>query len=136
MLALGGCASVYRNHGYVPTDDMLDQVVVGVDTRDSVVETLGQPSAQGIVDPSGVYYVSSRFRHWAWRAPQEIERDIVAISFDDQGVVRNVERFGIEDGRVVTISRRVTGEELGGATLLGQLLDNFGVAAPGTGTPN
>lgn len=135
ILSLGGCTSVYRNHGYVPTESLLDEVVVGVDTRDSVIETLGRPSVEGVVDQSGIYYIGSRFRHWAWRAPEEINREIVAISFDDQGVVRNVERLGLEDGRVVAISRRVTDEELGGTSLFDQLFRNFGAIAPGTGQP-
>lgn len=135
MLSLGGCASVYRNHGYVPADSLLEEVVVGVDTRDSVIETLGRPSTEGVVNQSGVYYIGSRFRHWAWRAPQEVEREIVAISFDDQGIVRNVERLGLEDGRVVALSRRVTDEELGGTSFFDQLFGNFGVIAPGTGQP-
>lgn len=136
LASLGACTSVYRNHGYVPTDDLLDQVVVGVDTRDSVIGTLGNPSASGVLDQSGVYYVQSRFRHWAWRAPEAVEREIVAISFDENGVVGNVERFGLEDGRVVVLSRRVTGGELGATTLIDQLFSNVGVAAPASGQPN
>lgn len=135
LLSLGGCVAVYRNHGYVPTDSLLEEVVVGVDTRDSVIEALGRPSAEGVVNQSGVYYIGSRFRHWAWRAPQEVNREIVAISFDDQGIVRNVERLGLEDGRVVALSRRVTDKELGGTGFFNQLFNNFGTIAPGTGQP-
>lgn len=135
MLSLGACTSVYRDHGYVPEDALLEEVVVGVDTRDSVIGTLGKPSASGLVEQSGIYYVGTRFRHWAWRAPEPVQREIVAISFDDQGVVSNIERFGLEDGRVVVISRRVTGEGQGEITLLDQLFSNFGIATPGSTDP-
>ena len=39
-----GCSAQYRNHGYVPSEEDLAEVVIGVDTRDSVAETLGAPT--------------------------------------------------------------------------------------------
>jgi len=129
VLAVAGlmaCTPIFRDHGYTPTDDQLAEVVVGVDTRDSVEGTLGRPSSAGLLDGSGLYYVSSRRRHFAWRAPQEIEREVVAISFDDDGVVTNIERFGLEDGNVVALSRRVTDTNIRGVTFIGQLLGNLG----------
>jgi len=46
-LALAGCSATYDNHGYVPTDLDLEQVLPGVDTRDTIVDTIGRPSASG-----------------------------------------------------------------------------------------
>lgn len=126
LLALGACSAIYRNHGYAPTDAELAEVIVGVDTRDSVEGTLGRPSSAGILAESGFYYVSSRRRHFAWRAPEEVDRQVVAISFDDSGVVENVERFGLQDGTVVALSRRVTDSNIRGITFLRQLLGNLG----------
>lgn len=126
VLLVAGCSSVYRNHGYVPKDEDLSQVVVGVDTRDSVAETVGPPAASGVLDSSGFYYVQSRVRHFAYRRPEVVSREVLAISFDNSGVVRNIERFGLEDGQVVPLARRVT--ETGGSqsNFLRQLLNNLG----------
>ena len=60
------------------------------------------------------------------RRPQEIDRQVVAVSFDANGVVANIERFGLERGRVVTLSRRVTDSGVTGVSLAGQLLGNLG----------
>ena len=46
-------------------------------------------------------------------------REIVAITFDDSGVVRNIERFGLEDGNVVALSRRVTDSNVQGVGSVG-----------------
>ncbi len=124
--ALSACSAVYRNHGYIPPQEALDQVVVGVDTRDSLAETLGRPSSTGLLDASGWYYVQSRWRHFAYRAPEEIDRQVVAISFDARGTVANVERFGLENGRVVVLSRRVTETSIRGVSFLRTLYQNFG----------
>ncbi len=125
-LALSACAPVFRDHGYVPTDADLEAVVVGESTRDSVAAAVGRPSAQGLLNDQGWYYVQSRWRSFGPRQPQEVDRQVVAITFDEGGVVRNVERFGLEDGRVVALSRRVTQSNIKGISLIRQLFSSFG----------
>ena len=120
------CSAIYRNHGYVPAEDELALLTVGEDTRDSVEVAVGRPSAAGLLNDEGWYYVQSRYRQVGPRAAQEIERQLVAISFDEGGTITNIERFGLADGRVVTLSRRVTETNIKGASLIRQLLSNFG----------
>ncbi|WP_342592295.1 outer membrane protein assembly factor BamE [Oceaniglobus trochenteri] len=126
VLAVAGCTAIYRNHGYVPADDELEAVVVGQDTRETVAAAVGRPTSTGVLDVGGWYYVKSRFRHFAYRAPQEIEREVLAISFDETGTVENIERFGLQDGRVVALSRRVTDSNVKGIGFLQQLFGNIG----------
>ncbi len=125
VLALAGCADLYRNHGYVPADEDLARVELG-DDQQIVAREVGLPTATGIRDDSGWYYVRSRWRTYAYRAPVEIDREVVAISFDDGGEVANIERFGLRDGNVVRISRRVTSSNTEGIGFLRQLLGNIG----------
>ena len=126
MAALVACTAQFRNHGYVPLADDLSNIVVGVDTRDSVAETVGTPSTGGILDNSGYYYVRTRVRHYAYQAPRVIEREVVAITFDKRGVVRNIERYGLEDGKVVPLERRVTDAAVANLSFLRQLLGSLG----------
>ena len=70
IAATAACSSIYRNHGYVPAQEVLDEIVVGLDTRDSVAETAGPPSAMGVTDAGGFYYVRSRTRTLGFRAPE------------------------------------------------------------------
>ncbi len=126
LVALSACTSIYRNHGYVPTDKDLAEVVVGESTQDDVGLAIGRPSSIGVLTGSGWFYVGSRFKQQGLRAPVEIDRQVVAITFDDAGVVENVERFGLEKGQVVVISRRVTDSNIKGVGFLRQLLGNIG----------
>ena len=130
LLMTMACTAIYRNHGYVPPDADLDQITVGRDTRDSVETLIGRPSAQGLLNEQGWYYVQSRFRTRGASAPKEIGREVVAISFDDGGTVTNVERFGLERGRVVPLSRRVTETNIRGRSVLTQIFSNFGRVDP------
>lgn len=125
-LGLAACSPVYRNHGYVPPDEELAQVVVGQTTRDELDGLIGRPSAQGLLAGTGWYYVGSRWVRNGLRDPQEIRRQVVAISFDDAGTVTNVERFGIERGSVVVLSRRITDSGVSNLGLIRQLMGNVG----------
>jgi outer membrane protein assembly factor BamE (lipoprotein component of BamABCDE complex) len=128
-LALGGavaCTPLYRNHGYIPLDEDLNAIVIGQDTRETVLETFGSPTAGGVMNDEGFYYVRSRFRHYGPLEPQEIDRQVLAVSFAPSGVVQNIERFGLEDGQVVTLSRRVTDDNIRDTTFIRQLLGNLG----------
>lgn len=130
-LTLSACVAEYRNHGYVPKEDQLAEITVGVDTRDTVAESVGAPSSSGVLDSSGYYYVSTRVKHSGLRAPQVVDRQLVAISFDQAGVVANVERFGLERGRFVPLERRITDTGASNRGFLRQLLGNLTNFNPG-----
>ena len=126
VAGLGACAAVYRNHGYVPSEAELALIEVGRDTRETVGAAIGRPGAAGVLKDAGWFYVQSRWRELGYRAPEVIDRQVVAISFTDAGVVSNIERFTLADGRVVPLSRRVTETDVKGATFIGQLLSGIG----------
>lgn len=128
---LAACTALYQNHGYVPSDADLERVVVGESTREDVAKAVGRPSSTGLLTGGAWYYVGSRFRHYGPREPQEVDRQVVAISFDEGGTVENVERFGLERGQVVVLSRRVTDSNIKGLSFLQQLLGNIGNISAG-----
>jgi outer membrane protein assembly factor BamE (lipoprotein component of BamABCDE complex) len=108
LVLAAACAPRMRYHGYAPSDAELATIQVGRDTRETVAERLGRPSMVGVLEGSDWFWVQSDWRHDHWRAPVEVDRQVVAISFDRAGRVANIERFGLRDGQVVALSRRVT----------------------------
>ena len=66
------CSSQIRNHGYVPPNEDLTQIVVGQDTRESVRALVGPPSADGVQRGGDYYYVQSKFRTLAFFQPEEV----------------------------------------------------------------
>lgn len=125
-LTLAACATLYRNHGYVPADEDLATLVVGKDTRETAAPKVGRPSASGLLNDTSWFYVQSRWEHRGALAPREIDRQVVALTFSDAGVLSNVERFGIERGQVVPLSRRVTESTVKSVGTLRQIFSNFG----------
>jgi outer membrane protein assembly factor BamE (lipoprotein component of BamABCDE complex) len=125
-LVLSACTPVQRFHGYAPTDTELAEIEVGQDTRESVAEKVGRPGVAGVMQGGAWYYVQSDWVEEGWRAPVETKREVVAISFDANDRVSNVERFGLQDGQVVALSRRVTASGPMGQSVLRQLLGSIG----------
>lgn len=120
------CTPQLRDHGYLPSEDELSFIVVGVDTRDSVADTIGAPGTAGVLAGGNYYYIGDTVQTIGWQAPKVIEREIVAVTFDDAGVVTNVVRYGLEDGRVVPLVKRVTESSDGDIRFLRKLFGNIG----------
>jgi outer membrane protein assembly factor BamE (lipoprotein component of BamABCDE complex) len=126
IFGLAACSPVYRNHGYAPSDRDLALIEVGSDTRETVAEKVGRPSASGLLNDVGWFYVQSRWKDYGARPSEEIDRQVVSITFTESGTVANVERFGMERGRIVPLSRRVTDSNIKGVSFLRQLLGSIG----------
>lgn len=126
LLGLQACSPSFRNHGFVPREDQMADIAIGRDTRETVAQKIGGPSASSLRRNDAWYYVESRFRHVGFQAPREIEREVLRIRFDSAGRVANVERFGLENGQVVRLSTRVTETVTTDRGFLGQIFGGLG----------
>ena len=137
MIALlMACTPSFTRHGYVPESKDLDRITVGQDTRETVAALIGRPSTAGLLNDVGWFYVQSAWKQRGVAAPTEVDRQVVAITFDDKGTVANVERFGLEKGQVVALSRRITKDNVASAGFLRQLFGNIGGISTSQLIPN
>lgn len=130
-LGVVGCAPTYTTHGFTPQAEVLDTIEAGTDTRGSVLRKLGRPSSSGTFDSSVWYYVASKMEEFAFYEPKVVDRKVVVVKFDDAGLVTAVNRYGVEDGKVVDLVTMTTptfGREL---TVLQQIMGNVGRVDPG-----
>lgn len=122
-LMLGACAPTTQLHGYVPSPTDVSRIRPGVDTTETVLEILGRPSSAGLLQDSSWYYVQSTIENFTYNRPRVVDRTVLAVNYAPDGVVRDIQRYGLEDGRVVNLTTRTT--ETGGRTL-GLLEQLFG----------
>jgi outer membrane protein assembly factor BamE (lipoprotein component of BamABCDE complex) len=125
-LALGACVAQVSNHGYRLDERALAQIEPGRTTRDDVVQLLGSPSALTTFDGATWYYVSQRTERMSFYQEEVVNRDVVSITFDEQGTVAQVDRHGLEQAHEVSLVERETptvGSEL---TALEQFIGNIG----------
>jgi outer membrane protein assembly factor BamE (lipoprotein component of BamABCDE complex) len=107
------------------------ELVVGVDSRATVDDVIGAPTSSGLLAGGDYYYVRSRVRSFGMFRPEVVERQLLAISFDESGTIANIERFDLQDGNAVALSRRVTDSSVVGNGFWRQILGNFGNIDPG-----
>ncbi|MEM6578731.1 MAG: outer membrane protein assembly factor BamE [Pseudomonadota bacterium] len=126
MLGLAACSPIYSNHGYLPPQEELAELKIGVDTRETVDDKVGTPSSSGVLSDGDYYYIRTRIKAVGPRKPEVVERQVLAISFAPNDKIANIETFSLADGRVVPLTRRVTESSVQGSGFLRQLLNNIG----------
>ena len=125
VAAATGCAPTVQVHGYMPPPEDIARIRPGFDDTGSVEEILGRPSSNGVLRDSAWYYVQSRVESFTYNPPRVVDRTVLAVNFDQRGVVRGIERYGLEDGKIINLEARTTetgGREMG---VLEQLFGNI-----------
>jgi len=147
LAVLGACTARVSERGYVFDERDLVRLEPKVTTKPQVREIMGSPSTASLIEGESWFYISSVQATYAFFKPEEIERKVVAVFFDESGmVVDEVGYYGLEDGQIINLVERETptgGREL---TVLQQIFGNVGrfnapaasqqrTGSPGSGIP-
>ena len=131
ILTIAGCTTQFRNQGYIPTEEEIAALVVGVDTRDSVFEALGTPTTYGVLQNDQAYYLRSRFERFGARAPKEVERQVLALAFDKDGVLSAWGQYSLTDGQVVVLNTDVTESGIESLAVFRRIVSSIGRPSAG-----
>ena len=104
---LAGCTTgEVFNQGYVVDQTALDLTPVG-SSREQVLLSLGTPSTTATFDNEVFYYVSQKRTRGAMFMKQKlVDQSVLAVYFGEDGTVRQIANYTLQDGRVFdTISR-------------------------------
>lgn len=128
---LANCTPIVDHRGYLPRQGDMQNLQPGM-SKVEVEALLGSPSTTATINVAGdsYYYISSVVEQRAFLRPKEVERQVVAIRFNQTDQVESFAHYGLEDGQIVNFSSRETptrGREL---TILQQLISNAGNVAP------
>lgn len=126
LAGVAACSPIKHTHGYTPRSNELDEIKVGVDTRESVQNKLGRPSTLGAFDDDDWIYVSIKSETIAFFEPEVVDKRVVLVTFDKEGVVADVGNYGIEDGRVIDMVSRKTPTSGRKLNMLQQVFQNIG----------
>ena len=127
LLALGACSSEVRVRGNLPDLEDISAINPGIDTRRDVAAKLGTPSALSTFESGTWYYIGSREEQGAsFTLPEEIERSVLIVTFDDTGIVQATELRTLEDGQEIEIVERETPTEGQELTVFDQIFGNIG----------
>lgn len=129
---VAACSPIERYHGFVPPETEVAALEIGVTSKDEVVSLFGVPIADRALQNNTIYYAASKFEQFGPFAPNEVERQVLAVAFDANDRLRNVSRYTLEDGRVIALDRRVTDDGIEDVSFLTQLFGAFGRIDAGT----
>ncbi len=105
---LAGCTPLRSHQGYVVDTDLVNSVQPGVDNRQSVQQTLGQPSFASQFGDGDWYYVARDSRNFAFNKPKAQAQIALRISFDANGTVTAIRRSGVEEIASINPSDKTT----------------------------
>jgi outer membrane protein assembly factor BamE (lipoprotein component of BamABCDE complex) len=120
------CSPRIDQRGNKPDEEQVVQINPGVDDKNRVAELIGTPSTISTFDDRTWYYISKRTETTAFFDPDVTDQEVLAINFDESGVVQNMRVYGQEDGRTIAYVDRTTPTEGNELTLIQQLLGNLG----------
>ncbi|MFN4008514.1 MAG: outer membrane protein assembly factor BamE [Pannonibacter sp.] len=106
-LTVGGCFTQTFNHGHSISPDMLQQVQVG-SSKENVELVLGSPSTTSDISGLTYYYISQVSETTAFMGNKIVEQRVVAVYFDEDGFVKDIANYGMQDGKVFDFITRTT----------------------------
>ena len=126
---LAGCsvfAPPEQSRGNRVDPDVLAELVPGTSSRADATALLGSPTAKGSFDENVWLYIGSVTRTRVARTPSMITLDLVKLTFDDSGVLRQIEHRDLEDALPVSVVQRTTPSPGSDASVMQQLFGNIG----------
>jgi outer membrane protein assembly factor BamE (lipoprotein component of BamABCDE complex) len=127
ILLLTGCAETITKHGHQFREADLQQVTPGM-SQEQVKLTLGSPTTtSAVATGNSFYYISSTEAEKSFLSPRETDRQVVAVYFNQTGMVEQVANYGLKDGKVFDyISRKTPAPGGRDEGLLKSLFRNLG----------
>jgi outer membrane protein assembly factor BamE (lipoprotein component of BamABCDE complex) len=124
---LAACSPTIHRHGHHLEAAELQQVQPGMG-QDQVKAVLGSPTTTATVSGGqAYYYISSTTSQSSLFAPNETDRQVVAVYFNPTGSVDRVANYGMKDGKVFDFVSRTTPHHAKDEGLLRSLFRNLGV---------
>ena len=136
LALLAGCTSFppFRApetlHGNRVDDYRLKELVPGTSTQADVTALIGSPTVKATFDSNTWLYLSEVTQIRIARTPGVNSQAVVALSFDDRGVLRDIKKLDQADQLPVTVVARETPSPGTSASFLQQLFGNVGKFNP------
>ena len=134
LLLLSGCSffeATPQARGNRVDADVLKELTPGTSTRADASALLGSPTAKATFDDNQWIYIGSLTRPVIGQTQAVLSQDVVLLTFDQQGVLRDVKQLNKGDALPVTMVARATPSPGSEASILQQLLGNVGRFSPG-----
>ena len=112
--------------GDAPETLRANAIKAGTHTKDDVARLLGTPTSITLFEKESWLYIESEEQNRLFLPQQEIDREVIQITFKKNGVVERVKKWTLEDGKDIAFDSDTTpvvGKDL---SVIDEMVGNFG----------
>src|SRR5580698_6007934 len=102
--------------------ESLKELTPGTSTKADVTAVIGSPTATATFDDNTWLYISELTQTRVGRTLGEVDQHVVVLTFDDKGVLKDVNRKTMDDSLPVSVIARTTPSPGTEASFMQQLL--------------
>lgn len=128
-LIITSCTNIEEYHGSPIKPKVVRQIEPNV-TKAQVTGLLGSPSTTSSYGEEIWYYIANNKNQNIFSDDDMVEQEVLAIYFNEDDKVFNVESYGLRDAQEVELSSRKTSTAGHDLTVMEQLLGNVGRFVP------
>ena len=134
LFSLNSCISQKLVHGNLPDAQLVSLLKVGIDSKKSTTEILGEPTFRGVLGDNSFYYVGTVNSKLAFLDPKLDTQFILEINFDKNNKLKKLYLYDENESIDVSMSSLETKHSGKKLTFLQQIFGNIGVGGMGRGT--
>lgn len=125
-VSLIACSPTIATHGHTLDEAQLTQIEPGRSSRNDVLQLLGSPSSLASFNDATWYYVSQRTEKVSFYQEKLVAQDVIAVTFNEEGVVNDIDRHGLEQTAAINPVDRVTPTAGASPSAFKQIISNIG----------
>lgn len=123
---VSGCSPELDTHGELIEPGRLAQLQPGVHRKDDVAQLLGSPSSTAVFDDEIWYYIADVVEQYSIFERNIKQRQVLALHFDENGVLQSLDEHGVDQGRKIDIVERETPSFGESPNIIQQVIGNLG----------
>lgn len=125
LIPLVACEPVSQNRGIITQAPLMEKIETGMSQED-VLQRIGSPSTRAAFGDDTWYYIQSRKEAVAFLKPEITDQQVIAVTFDNSGLVDSIEDYNLQDREQVAMIEETTPTEGHSIGFLEQVLGNVG----------
>ena len=124
-LVINACTTTTHETGAELRQVKLDQVNAGT-TKVDVFKLLGSPSTKSLYGKESWYYITDKVKRGIVIGDEVLKNDIIAISFDKDSKVDDMQIYSTDDMRDISVNNTITPTAGKAPSVVDELLGNVG----------
>ena len=134
LFSLTSCVSQKLVHGNLPDAQLVSILKIGIDSKKTTTEILGEPTFKGVLGDNSYYYVGTVNSKLAFLDPKLDSQFILELNFDKNDKLKKLYLYDENESIDVSMSSLETKHSGKKLTFLQQIFGNIGVGGMGRGT--